>query len=411
MEKIFFKLLVSSLGGQFIALISYVIVAKNFNPSNYGDYSIAISVASFLIPLATLRVDQRLYSELSPKSVSRMVRIGTFFTLYISAILISISQVMRFCSSDWNVSFQDKLLFIGLITLSLGLSNIYFSYTIFMGQINTIKTWPIKQNLSYLIFIAFFGWISPTVLALVLSIVISRLFPPFLFLLSRISNKSISLSPRINYQDVKEIFNKGKLAIVIALCDQSIVAIPVIGLYSLFSANVAGIASLAVLILQAPSGLISSTITSAIMLALSGRDQKRSSLALDLTNKYIKRQFIIIIIFGTFTILCVFLLQYVNFGKWNGILVVIAAQTFPIYLMTLWIPLSSILQSLGLWALRARIGVFQLILVCMPFIFAKFFHSRWQNFVIWYSLVNLTVILISCYVAYSGIRKSSKLDV
>jgi O-antigen/teichoic acid export membrane protein len=184
-----------------------------------------------------------------------------------------------------------------------------------------------------------------------------------------------SLSDRLKLQ---------RRPILIALCDQAIVTIPTITLYMMYPNFIVGTISLAVSLLQSPTTLIATSFSTTILVELS-KSSNRMKISNELLRRFLLIHILLIVLGTIIGVITGFMLASINLGSWNGISYVLIIQSLPFMLMTMWIPLSSILQSLGHWKMRLNIGYLQLITIIISMLLAKFLDLEWKSFVIIYA--------------------------
>ena len=401
------RLLFSLVVAQVFSFLSYLLIAQKFTPNDFGKFSALLATSSFLLPFATLRVEQKIYSHTKIENVISDVKTAYTLTTFVSLAFISVSVLGYFVTGISDMWMTNSFSYLGIILFALGINSVGYSLATYKGLKQVLGIWPIVQNATYFLVLLIFACVRPNFTTILIALFFSRIMPLF-YMKSLFPPSSRNISG-FNEQiaRIKVLFKENKYPIITALSDQLIVALPVIGLFNIYSSRLSGLFALGVIFLQSPSGLLASAINSSILVNMSERTLKeRKFLGSNLIKNYwMKVVGLLASVTLGFSSIGI-LMGVLDLGKWNGVGFIILCQSPPIILMILWIPLSSMLQSLGEWKVRFIISLIQVLIIAIPYTYIKFNMVSDIQFIVLASISTFIAILISCSIAISIIKKS-----
>ena len=250
---------------QMINIVVQPILTRIFPTETLGIYTYLISLATMIIPVASLKLDMLIVSEPNEKEAQYITDACIIINILIS-LIYAIVIIVGYQVSDNNI-FNKYGIIIYVVPVLLFTNGLRFLFISYLNRYKEYKTISIieiiREAISAVIQVGA-GFLSLGVFSLSMGYAVSPLFG--LNIQMRNYLKELKERPRINLKKFKEIvLVKGKRQILFLVPAQFInsfsASLVTISITALFSAKILGYYSAGVRILDIPIVFITSNVS------------------------------------------------------------------------------------------------------------------------------------------------------
>ena len=250
---------------QMINIVVQPILTRIFPTETLGIYTYLISLATMIIPVASLKLDMLIVSEPNEKEAQYITDACIIINILIS-LIYAIVIIVGYQVSDNNIFNKYGILFhvLPVLVFTNGLRFLFISYLNRYKEYKTISIIAIIREAIRAVIQVGAGFLSLGVFSLSMGYAVSPLFG--LNIQMRNYLKELKERPRINLKKFKEIvLVKGKRQILFLVPAQFInsfsASLVTISITALFSAKILGYYSAGVRILDIPIVFITSNVS------------------------------------------------------------------------------------------------------------------------------------------------------
>lgn len=250
---------------QMINIVVQPILTRVFPAETLGIYTYLISLATMIIPVASLKLDMLIVSEPNEKEAQYITDACIIINILIS-LIYAIVIIVGYQVSDNNIFNKYGIIIyvVPILVFTNGLRFLFISYLNRYKEYKTISIIAIIREAIRAVIQVGAGFLSLGVFSLSMGYAVSPLFG--LNIQMRNYLKELKERPRINLKKFKEIvFVKGKRQILFLVPAQFInsfsSSLVTISITALFSAKILGYYSAGVRILDIPIVFITSNVS------------------------------------------------------------------------------------------------------------------------------------------------------
>ena len=250
---------------QMINIVVQPILTRVFPAETLGIYTYLISLATMIIPVASLKLDMLIVSELNEKEAQYITDACIIINILIS-LIYAIVIIVGYQVSDNNIFNKYGIIIyvVPILVFTNGLRFLFISYLNRYKEYKTISIIAIIREAIRAVIQVGAGFLSLGVFSLSMGYAVSPLFG--LNIQMRNYLKELKERPRINLKKFKEIvLVKGKRQILFLVPAQFInsfsSSLVTISITALFSAKILGYYSAGVRILDIPIVFITSNVS------------------------------------------------------------------------------------------------------------------------------------------------------
>ena len=250
---------------QMINIVVQPILTRIFPTETLGIYTYLISLATMIIPVASLKLDMLIVSEPNEKEAQYITDACIIINILIS-LIYAIVIIVGYQVSDNNIFNKYGIIIyvVPILVFTNGLRFLFISYLNRYKEYKTISIIAIIREAIRAVIQVGAGFLSLGVFSLSMGYAVSPLFG--LNIQMRNYLKELKERPRINLKKFKEIvLVKGKRQILFLVPAQFInsfsASLVTISITALFSAKILGYYSAGVRILDIPIVFITSNVS------------------------------------------------------------------------------------------------------------------------------------------------------
>lgn len=250
---------------QMINIVVQPILTRVFPAETLGIYTYLISLATMIIPVASLKLDMLIVSEPNEKEAQYITDACIIINILIS-LIYAIVIIVGYQVSDNNIFNKYGIIIyvVPVLVFTNGLRFLFISYLNRYKEYKTISIIAIIREAIRAVIQVGAGFLSLGVFSLSMGYAVSPLFG--LNIQMRNYLKELKERPRINLKKFKEIvLEKGKRQILFLVPAQLInsfsASLVTISITALFSAKILGYYSAGVRILDIPIVFITSNVS------------------------------------------------------------------------------------------------------------------------------------------------------
>lgn len=250
---------------QMINIVVQPILTRVFPAETLGIYTYLISLATMIIPVASLKLDMLIVSEPNEKEAQYITDACIIINILIS-LIYAIVIIFGYQVSDNNIFNKYGIIIyvVPVLVFTNGLRFLFISYLNRYKKYKTISIIAIIREAIRAVIQVGAGFLSLGVFSLSMGYAVSPLFG--LNIQMRNYLKELKERPRINLKKFKEIvLEKGKRQILFLVPAQFInsfsASLVTISITALFSAKILGYYSAGVRILDIPIVFITSNVS------------------------------------------------------------------------------------------------------------------------------------------------------
>ena len=250
---------------QMINIVVQPILTRVFPAETLGIYTYLISLATMIIPVASLKLDMFIVSEPNEKEAQYITDACIIINILIS-LIYAIVIIVGYQVSDNNIFNKYGIIIyvVPVLVFTNGLRFLFISYLNRYKEYKTISIIAIIREAIRAVIQVGAGFLSLGVFSLSMGYAVSPLFG--LNIQMRNYLKELKERPRINLKKFKEIvLEKGKRQILFLVPAQFInsfsASLVTISITALFSAKILGYYSAGVRILDIPIVFITSNVS------------------------------------------------------------------------------------------------------------------------------------------------------
>lgn len=250
---------------QMINIVVQPILTRVFPAETLGIYTYLISLATMIIPVASLKLDMLIVSEPNEKEAQYITDACIIINILIS-LIYAIVIIVGYQVSDNNIFNKYGIIIyvVPILVFTNGLRFLFISYLNRYKEYKTISIIAIIREAIRAVIQVGAGFLSLGVFSLSMGYAVSPLFG--LNIQMRNYLKELKERPRINLKKFKEIvLVKGKRQILFLVPAQFInsfsASLVTISITALFSAKILGYYSAGVRILDIPIVFITSNVS------------------------------------------------------------------------------------------------------------------------------------------------------
>ena len=250
---------------QMINIVVQPILTRIFPTETLGIYTYLISLATMIIPVASLKLDMLIVSEPNEKEAQYITDACIIINILIS-LIYAIVIIVGYQVSDNNIfnKYGIIIFVVPVLVFTNGLRFLFISYLNRYKEYKTISIIAIIREAIRAVIQVGAGFLSLGVFSLSMGYAVSPLFG--LNIQMRNYLKELKERPRINLKKFKEIvLVKGKRQILFLVPAQFInsfsASLVTISITALFSAKILGYYSAGVRILDIPIVFITSNVS------------------------------------------------------------------------------------------------------------------------------------------------------
>lgn len=250
---------------QMINIVVQPILTRVFPAETLGIYTYLISLATMIIPVASLKLDMLIVSEPNEKEAQYITDACIIINILIS-LIYAIVIIVGYQVSDNNIFNKYGIIIyvVPILVFTNGLRFLFISYLNRYKEYKTISIIAIIREAIRAVIQVGAGFLSLGVFSLSMGYAVSPLFG--LNIQMRNYLKELKERPRINLKKFKEIvLVKGKRQILFLVSAQFInsfsSSLVTISITALFSAKILGYYSAGVRILDIPIVFITSNVS------------------------------------------------------------------------------------------------------------------------------------------------------
>lgn len=250
---------------QMINIVVQPILTRIFPTETLGIYTYLISLATMIIPVASLKLDMLIVSEPNEKEAQYITDACIIINILIS-LIYAIVIIVGYLVSDNNIFNKYGIIIyvVPVLVFTNGLRFLFISYLNRYKEYKTISIIAIIREAIRAVIQVGAGFLSLGVFSLSMGYAVSPLFG--LNIQMRNYLKELKERPRINLKKFKEIvLVKGKRQILFLVPAQFInsfsASLVTISITALFSAKILGYYSAGVRILDIPIVFITSNVS------------------------------------------------------------------------------------------------------------------------------------------------------
>lgn len=250
---------------QMINIVVQPILTRIFPTETLGIYTYLISLATMIIPVASLKLDMLIVSEPNEKEAQYITDACIIINILIS-LIYAIVIIVGYQVSDNNIFNKYGIIIyvVPVLVFTNGLRFLFISYLNRYKEYKTISIIAIIREAIRAVIQVGAGFLSLGVFSLSMGYAVSPLFG--LNIQMRNYLKELKERPRINLKKFKEIvLVKGKRQILFLVSAQFInsfsASLVTISITALFSAKILGYYSAGVRILDIPIVFITSNVS------------------------------------------------------------------------------------------------------------------------------------------------------
>ena len=250
---------------QMINIVVQPILTRIFPTETLGIYTYLISLATMIIPVASLKLDMLIVSEPNEKEAQYITDACIIINILIS-LIYAIVIIVGYQVSDNNIFNKYGIIIyvVPVLVFTNGLRFLFISYLNRYKEYKTISIIAIIREAIRAVIQVGAGFLSLGVFSLYMGYAVSPLFG--LNIQMRNYVKELKERPRINLKKFKEIvLVKGKRQILFLVPAQFInsfsASLVTISITALFSAKILGYYSAGVRILDIPIVFITSNVS------------------------------------------------------------------------------------------------------------------------------------------------------
>ena len=250
---------------QMINIVVQPILTRVFPAETLGIYTYLISLATMIIPVASLKLDMLIVSEPNEKEAQYITDACIIINILIS-LIYAIVIIVGYQVSDNNIFNKYGIIIyvVPVLVFTNGLRFLFISYLNRYKEYKTISIIAIIREAIRAVIQVGAGFLSLGVFSLSMGYAVSPLFG--LNIQMRNYLKELKERPRINLKKFKEIvLEKGKRQILFLVPAQFInsfsASLVTISITALFSAKILGYYSAGVRILDIPIVFITSNVS------------------------------------------------------------------------------------------------------------------------------------------------------
>ena len=250
---------------QMINIVVQPILTRIFPTETLGIYTYLISLATMIIPVASLKLDMLIVSEPNEKEAQYITDACIIINILIS-LIYAIVIIVGYQVSDNNIFNKYRIIIyvVPVLVFTNGLRFLFISYLNRYKEYKTISIIAIIREAIRAVIQVGAGFLSLGVFSLSMGYAVSPLFG--LNIQMRNYLKELKERPRINLKKFKEIvLVKGKRQILFLVPAQFInsfsASLVTISITALFSAKILGYYSAGVRILDIPIVFITSNVS------------------------------------------------------------------------------------------------------------------------------------------------------
>lgn len=250
---------------QMINIVVQPILTRIFPTETLGIYTYLISLATMIIPVASLKLDMLIVSEPNEKEAQYITDACIIINILIS-LIYAIVIIVGYQVSDNNIFNKYGIIIyvVPVLVFTNGLRFLFISYLNRYKEYKTISIIAIIREAIRAVIQVGAGFLSLGVFSLSMGYAVSPLFG--LNIQMRNYLKELKERPRINLKKFKEIvLEKGKRQILFLVPAQFInsfsASLVTISITALFSAKILGYYSAGVRILDIPIVFITSNVS------------------------------------------------------------------------------------------------------------------------------------------------------
>ena len=250
---------------QMINIVVQPILTRVFSAETLGIYTYLISLATMIIPVASLKLDMLIVSEPNDKEAQYITDACIIINVLIS-LIYAVVIIVGYQVSDNNIfnKYGMVIYIVPVLVFTNGLRFLFISYLNRYKEYKTISVIAIIREAIRAIIQVGAGFLSLGVFSLSMGYAVSPLFGLNIQMKNYI--KKLKERPRLNVQKFKEIvLKKGKRQILFLVPAQFInsfsSSLVTISITALFSAKVLGYYSAGARILDIPIVFITSNVS------------------------------------------------------------------------------------------------------------------------------------------------------
>lgn len=250
---------------QMINIIAQPILTRVFPAETLGIYTYLISLATMIIPVASLKLDMLIVSESDDEEAQYITDACIVVNILVS-ILYAIVILIGYKFSKNNIfnKYGEIIYIVPALVFTNGLRFLFISYLNRYKQYKTISIIAIIREAIRAVIQLGAGFLSMGTLALSMGYAVSPLFGLNIQMKDYLKKKKDR--PRLNTEKFKDIvFNKGRRQILFLLPAQFInsfsSSLVTISITALFSASVLGYYSAGVRLLEIPIVFITANVS------------------------------------------------------------------------------------------------------------------------------------------------------
>ena len=247
---------------QMINIVVQPILTRVFPAETLGIYTYLISLATMIIPVASLKLDMLIVSEPNEKEAQYITDACIIINILIS-LIYAIVIIVGYQVSDNNIFNKYGIIIyvVPVLVFTNGLRFLFISYLNRYKEYKTISIIAIIREAIRAVIQVGAGFLSLGVFSLSMGYAVSPLFG--LNIQMRNYLKELKERPRINLKKFKEIvLEKGKRQILFLVPAHSFSdSLVTISITALFSAKILGYYSAGVRILDIPIVFITSNVS------------------------------------------------------------------------------------------------------------------------------------------------------
>lgn len=250
---------------QMINIVAQPILTRIFPAETLGIYTYLISLATMIIPIASLKLDMLIVSEPNEKEAQYITDVCIIINILIS-LIYALVIVIGYWMSDNNIfnKYGRIIYVVPILVFTNGLRFLFISYLNRYKEYKTISVIAIIREAIRAIIQVGAGFFSLGVFSLSMGYAISPLFGLNIQMKNYL--KKLKERPHINFKKFKEIvLGKGKRQILFLVPAQFInsfsSSLVTISITALFSAKALGYYSAGARILDIPIIFITSNVS------------------------------------------------------------------------------------------------------------------------------------------------------
>jgi len=302
------KMMTGTLSGQIISTILVPVSTRLYGVALFGNLAIFNSTSSLIIGFLGFGLSQAVMVAQTEKDAEAVYKLQLFMTniLVMITIIVLISVSKWFKIFDLGIEYNISILLLGFFIILCNLSNMTYAWLNRKGLFNVLLFNPMIMPLVNNIVIIILSFTSLKLYGLLIGSVLAQLATNIHM------RKYVKMNYKLDVKDIREIISKNKDFILFqypaGFINNLVGQLPTQILYHSFGNTILGYYSMAIRLVNIPSGLISSSLSRVYIKEASELERDMIGTATGYTLRITK---IVMLLFLIPTVIIIF------FGDWG----------------------------------------------------------------------------------------------